>query len=205
MSIPSNRLTFFYQNEPDLSWQKKSIGAFGINVPEGNAHRLHQPGPVTEDKPMSAWLSLPVAPNYYPMVANNNGQPDMHVYSATLSPIKSHISQQGNENPPHQIFQYWDRLDSNTNTLHSTPQSAFGNVIDSATPDRSGPRPTAAVTTPRYRLVQIERLLSFGDESAEAGIGVVLDKDFSSDQLFIFHLQYGSPALGTGLLAIGGA
>jgi hypothetical protein len=206
MSFSSKRFLIFDQKEPDLSLQTKSNGAFGIHVPECNtqvSQHSRGNGLVTEDKSMSAWLSLPVAPDYYPLVSNNNGgQTDMHVFSDTFSTFKSHVSKQGDENPPHQIFQYWDRLDSNSNgIILGKSQNIVGRLTDSAAHDRSGPRPT----TPRYRLVQVERLLSFGDESAEAGIGMILDKDFTKDQLFIFHLQYGSPALATGLLAIGGA
>ena len=207
MSFSSERFLFFDQKESDLSLQGKSYGAFGIHVPESNSpdtrrSRGHGLATATEDKTMSAWLSLPVAPDCYPLVVNNNGgQTDMLVCADTLSTIKSHVSKHGNENPPHQIFQYWDSLDSNSNGIfHSKPKTSVGHLTDSAVHDRSGPRPA----TPRYRLVQVERMMSFGDESAEAGIGMILDKDFAKDQLFVFHLQYGSPALGTGLLAIGG-
>jgi hypothetical protein len=205
MSFSSKRFLFFDQKESDPSLQKKNNGVFGIHVQENNSpdtRRSRGDGLVTEDNTMSAWLSLPVVPDFYPMVANNSGgHTNMHFCSDTFSNIKSHVS---DENPPHQIFKYWDRLDSNSNgIIHSKSQSTAANLAGSASHDRSGPRPP----TPRYRLVQVERLLSFGDgdESAEAGIGMILDKDFTKDQLFIFHLQYGSPALGTGLLAIGGA
>ena len=125
-------------------------------------------------------------------------------FSTISRASKSHLDHfEGASNPKYQLRHTFQDMESTSSTNGGWSDKRPPIAILKSSDGQAASEPLQSRAS-RYRLVQVERQAAFGDESSQAGIGLILDKDFTSDELFIFHLQYGSPALDTGLLSIGG-